>query len=94
MKKLVVLAALLVSPMAFAFDGMNVPSDYPTNSQWAIGMVENACRIDLDANEVTGTITETKGGVVYRIYNSNGQVVAAAKAKSTFILAKKVCLVK
>jgi hypothetical protein len=97
MKNLIIAAAFLSAPSAFAnmpdvFG--NMPSNVPTKSEWAIGMVQNACDIDLDARQLRGTITKVTGGVVYRVFNERGDVVAAASARNTSIFAKKTCIKK
>lgn len=89
---------LLISVLfvfSFNFAGaFNFPSsDIPDDSQWAKAMTERACKVKFNKSTV-GTIDKAKNGVVYSVFNKNGEMIASAWAKSTFILAKKKCLMK
>jgi hypothetical protein len=85
MKKIIIAAAFALSTNAFAMD-------MPSNSDWAVAMTAQACNIELaDLEGAVGTISKTKGGVIYTV-TMNGEVVASASSRSTFILAKKNCL--
>jgi hypothetical protein len=44
MKSLVLAAALALSTSAFA-NPANIPSDFPTESGWALGMISMACKV-------------------------------------------------
>ncbi|MEO0335322.1 MAG: hypothetical protein AAF202_02955 [Pseudomonadota bacterium] len=95
MKKLILAAALAFSTSAFAFGGnpANFPSDFPTNSGWALGMISMACNVPTsEMKGLTGSISDVQNGVVYEAENSNGEVVLSASAKNTSIFAKKTCL--
>jgi hypothetical protein len=89
MLKLIALTTLLSTS---AFAGMT-NLDIPSESQWAKGMTKMACKVKLGKGTI-GSIEESEEGVVYTVMNSQGEVVAAASATSTFILAKKECLTK
>jgi hypothetical protein len=87
MKKLMI-AALLISSIAFAFDMPTIQ----TESAWAKGMTAMACKMDFD-KEHTGMIEDAAdGGVIYTVVDEEGNKVASAYARSTFILAKKECI--
>jgi len=91
MKRILAITAVaLMGSVALAqdFSAFEIPS----NNDWAIGMVEIACNIKIDVQSSRGTITPSKGGVIYRAYNSKGRVIASAYATSTGIFAKKYCL--
>lgn len=94
MKTLIALiAAAILSPAyAQAFDFPSMPTDAPNESQWAIGMVQSACKVRLSGRGYRGTITKTGRGreVIYRVYAGN-RLVASAVASSKTIFAKKVC---
>ena len=78
-----------------AFSGMtNVPSDFPSESGWAVSMIAKACDVSTASlRGAIGTIKRTNGGVIYSATRS-GDVVASAWAKSTFFAASKRCLSK
>ena len=70
------------------------PSDFPTDSGWALGMISKACEIPSSSLEgAQGSIARTSDGVVYSATRS-GEVIASAWAESTFIAARKRCLTK
>jgi hypothetical protein len=86
-----VLALLLSSASAFAMDA-NMPSlTFPTQSGWAKAMVSEACGIELAKSDV-GVIERAGKGVVYTVFNVNGDVLGQATAKSTSIFASKSCI--
>ena len=75
-----------------AFTG--VPSEYPTDSGWALAMIANACSVSSASLQgAVGTIKRTDDGVVYSATRSN-EVIASAWARSTFFAAPKRCLTK
>lgn len=86
MKTLILAAIMSVSASATVNMGTA-----PSNSDWAKAMTSMACKVDFPAT-FTGEITEVSNGVEYTVYNEEGEAVAGAFAKSTFILAKKTCL--
>jgi len=92
MKNLLVLAALLASATASAGEPF-IPSasDFRDESQWAFAMVAQACSADL-SDAVAGTVTKGEKGVIFSALNDDGEVIAAATAKSTFVLSRKSCL--
>lgn len=92
MKKLIVVVVLFVGSFASAQDIPNVSvGDFPSQSQWAIGMVNVACDTEFRADHgYVGTISRVNGGVVYRVF-ADDKVVARARATSTSIFAKKTC---
>ena len=74
---------------AFSFD---MPTETPSESGWAIGMINRAC--DLDRSVLagaTGSMTQTDDGVIYKA-SRNGRVIASAWASSKWIGASKKCL--
>lgn len=90
---LALIAAALISPVcAQAFTFPSMPTDAPNESQWAIGMVQSACKVRLGGRGYRGTISKTGRGreVIYRVYAGN-RLVASALASSKTIFAKKVC---
>jgi hypothetical protein len=90
MKALVLMLGLM-GTQSYA---MEMPSmQFPTESGWAIGMIEMACDVNLSSS-VTGVILEDGPVVVYEAYDRRGNLVAAAEASDTGILAKKNCLVR
>ncbi|WP_295899934.1 hypothetical protein [uncultured Bdellovibrio sp.] len=92
MKKLIVMAAIFVGSYASAQVGeATVSLDFPTPSQWALGMVNMACGSSFHADQgYVGTITRTDDGVIYKVF-ADGEVVARAHASSTSIFARKKC---
>lgn len=74
--------------------------DPPSDSDWAKGRIGKACDVEL-SDDVLGVITDTDGftygnaefgaGVIYEA-ELDGEVVAAAYAKNTFILTRVTCL--
>ncbi|WII73717.1 hypothetical protein QJS83_07490 [Bdellovibrio sp. 22V] len=93
MKKIIVMAAIFVGSYASAQVGeTTVHLDFPSESQWAIGMVNMACGSSFHSDEgYVGTITKTNSGVVYRVF-ANDDLVARAHASSTSIFARKKCM--
>lgn len=94
MKKIVFAIVIAASNVAFGFGGdfTNVPTQYPTESGWALGMVQMACGLeDADLANAVGTITKANKGVVYSAYVGN-TLVAQAWSKKDLIFYKKVCL--
>ncbi len=95
MKTTLVFSILFFVTNAFA---MNVPTfsqnDFPTENGWAKAMTSRACKVKF-SEQAVGTIDKSaKKGVVYTVYTADGQVLASAWAGSTFIGAKKRCLIK
>ncbi|MEK2645984.1 hypothetical protein [Bdellovibrio sp. BCCA] len=92
MKKIIVMAAIFVGSYASAQVGeATVSLDFPSQSQWAIGMVNMACGSRFHADQgYVGTITKTDEGVVYRVF-ADGEIVGRAHASSTSIFARKKC---
>ena len=93
MKKLLILVFLFAGSQVFAYSNIPSTGDIPTSSQWAIGMTQMACDVTLP-NNAEGEIIKSNSGVTYNVYSQNGELIASASAKSTFILAKKTCLYK
>jgi hypothetical protein len=92
MKSLVLAAALALSTSAFA-NPANIPSDFPTESGWALGMISMACKVPTSQMKgLTGEIVEVEGGVVYLALGSKGNAVLKAFATNKTIFAKKTCL--
>lgn len=90
MKTILSMTLFLSFHFAQAF---NVPNDFPEDNNWAKSMTSKACKVKFNKNDV-GTISESKNGVIYTVYNKKGVIIASAWAQSTFILAKKRCLTK
>ena len=92
MKLLTVMAtAFVMSAPAFAIDFVDMPSNIPSASQWAVGMVKIACNLNVNSAALRGTITQTNNGVVYKAFNDS-KLVGAAIATNTTVFAKKACL--
>lgn len=90
MKALILPLVVLSSSSAMAF--INVPTTYPTKTDWAKAMTERACNVKFSKSAV-GTITKNSdGSVTYTVFNKHGKVIAKALASSTFIGAEKVCV--
>ena len=92
MKVLITILLALSFNTAQAFDFPNT-GDIPNDNQWSKAMTSRACNVKFQKSDV-GTIDDAKKGVVYTVYNKDGVVLASAWASSTFVLAKKKCLMK
>ena len=94
MKILLTIAMIFSVNVASAFMP-NIPSakDFPSDSNWAVAMTERACKVRFQG-DVEGSIDKAKSGVIYTVTNANGVVLAQAWARSTFIGAKKRCMMK
>ncbi len=90
MKALLAALVLVSSVVANAQTSLQ----YPNKSDWAIGMINMACKTDLNPETVTGVTIERSDEVVYLALNADQQVVASAAATSSWILSKKTCLVR
>lgn len=83
--------ALIISTLftASAF-AISAPSQYPTESGWAIAMTEAACGVQYPEGS-KGSILKDGDGVFYMVVAPDSVILGAAKATSTFIWAKKSC---
>jgi hypothetical protein len=94
MKALITLAIVLTATQVLAFTLPTFTGDIPSEDGWAKAMTSRACDMKFASNDV-GTIDKSaKNGVVYTVYNLQGEVLASAWARSTFIGARKKCLLK
>ncbi len=95
MKSILTFSILLFVANAFAFNFPNISSnDFPSEDGWAKAMTSRACQVKFSKSDFGVIDKNAKKGVVYTVYNQNGQVLASAWARSTFIGAKKRCLLK
>lgn len=79
---------------ADAFTGADFgpsPSDYPTESNWAIGRVRRACHLTASQVEgAKGEMTHSSGGVFYTV--TNGDWSWSAFADSDSIFSRAFCM--
>ena len=95
MKSTLMFSILFFVSNAFAFGVPSMPNlDFPTNSGWAKAMTGKACKVKFSKSAVGMIDKSAKKGVVYTVYTADGQVIASAWASSTFVGAKKSCLLK
>lgn len=91
MKKIIISSIMMLSLNVFANPVANVPTQYPTDSGWAVYMTEVACSVRF-VGQVTGVSAKIKGGVLYSVLNSKGKVVAQATASNYSRFAQTECL--
>lgn len=63
----------------------------PTQSQWALAMIKDACGVHFRVSDF-GRKQFNSDGVIYTAYNSAGIVLAQAWASSQYVWARKACL--
>lgn len=70
---------------------VNIPSNYPSDSDWALGRIRSACGLNRAALEdAEGSISRSSSGVLYEA-KIDGELVASASARNTTIFAKVTC---
>jgi hypothetical protein len=67
--------------------------DTPSASEWAVARARDACKMNISVRTgYSGNITAGGDGLIFTVYNTAGQTVAAATAKGSSLLCRARCL--
>ena len=84
--------ALAASPV-FAQSAIDLPNlTFPTESNWSIYMVEQACQVNFGEGFTGEMARKADGSVRYSVYDRNGNLAGEAKATNGSLITSLSCL--